>query len=423
MGAFMQALDKIANAPSWARFGTRRADINIIGSGRSLLSTFGFGSTRELTAQDLSSTYNDLVYAFLNFRASELSAHILNAEVQRISAQNEWDKVEPVHPWVRLMQRPSYNLSPIDLWYWAVQVYDMWGHSEFVIEDTTVAGIPVPGALHPMYPEFGTLRPDIGPNGSPKGYIYWRNDGKRIPLELTDVIRLRRPHPVDPRRTASLIEASAYQIDTEVAQTIYGRDQARDQGRPHVILETEAEMLEEDMNELSLSFAKRYDISRLPQIKGVPVLSGGLKATPIQLNPRDQQYVQTRMFTEARMFYIWGIHKGLFSENATEANAKAAIFTMARFKFQPDLKVLLSQLEFQFERAFRADPAALRIAAPNVIPIDQKEQAEIDKVHIESGQRTINEIRKRDGKNDVEGGDRPLVSGGLVPLDSVGLEL
>ena len=50
---------------------------------------------------------------------------------------------------------------------------------------------------------------------------------------------------------------------------------------------------------------------------------------------------------------------------------------------------------------------------------DQSTQAEVNQKGIRNGYKTINEVRRKEGKPPVSGGDLPMVSKDLAPLEAV----
>lgn len=386
----------------------------------------GFGRHDEITHEDVRANYHGLIYSFLNYRAAELSSHFIRTKVQGRRGQDEWEDVGVDHPWVRLLARPNPNIAPLAFWNWAFQAYDAWGHADFLVERRTIeierARFRVPAILYPIYPEFGKVRPRINATGTVVGYNYWRVDGQHpVPFELTEILRVERPHPVSPGRTASLLEASAFEIDTELASAIYARDSAQQRGRPDVMLETDEEMDPADLRRLGSDFAKQYAIDR---IQRVPISHAGLRIKPFVLNQRDMQFIESRTFTQSRLFQIWNQQEGLFSDKANRANADAARYAWALFTIKPTLEGFGNQMEFGLERIFRADPASIRLLMHDPVPVDAKQQAEIDEIRLRTGRVKPSELRARDGlSDDDEGSDQLFISAGLVPLSTAGLGL
>jgi len=86
---------------------------------------------------------------------------------------------------------------------------------------------------------------------------------------------------------------------------------------------------------------------------------------------------------------------------------------------QPLLDEAAQQLTMGLEQAFEPE-GTLRVMAPDVTPTSRRDQAETDRILVESGLRTRNEIRERDGKEpfDNEVADEPTAPQAQRPLGS-----
>src|SRR5690606_28462880 len=108
-----------------------------------------------------------------------------------------------------------------------------------------------------------------------------------------------------------------------------------------------------------------------------------------------------------------------FNDAAYATGQEGAQTGFAVNPVQPNVIEIAAQVHVEYERIFRAARGALRLEVPNVIPINRKEQMEVDEIRIRTG-TPINRILAERGEEDVEGGDVPMVSGMLQPLVASG---
>lgn len=367
-----------------------------------------FARTGELSEYALHRAYRSVVFMLAGYRAQNFARQLLASIVERQVGQGEFEPVELQHPWTQLLQRPNDYMHPLECWQWASIQRDLGYGAHFVVE-TDRRGVPY--MLHPVYESDGRVTPMLDRVGRTIGWVFHRNDGQQISLEAGDIVRVAHMHPFERGRAVTLIEAAAYEIDEQRAQAVYARDSAHDKGRPDVILETDQTITEEEGNRISRIFGARYKTGSRHQ--GVPWTGSGLRLREFALSQRDQQFLETRKFTKDLLFEIFGTPPALFDSEAYATGKSAAKQIFAENTVQPNVDLMAGQLEHGFEIAFGADPAALRIQSPNVVPVNRKEQAEIDTIRILNGTTLINEVRRREGDEEYTNGGEPLI-GGLV---------
>jgi phage portal protein BeeE len=149
----------------------------------------------------------------------------------------------------------------------------------------------------------------------------------------------------------------------------------------------------------------------------IPVSHSGLQIKPLNLSKREDEFSKQREFIKTVLFQNWEMNQALFSQEPNRANIEGAQFGFALHTIEPNVVDIAGNLEFELERVFKADPDALRISPPDdIVPEDRETRASVDQTEIESGVTTINEVRERDGKEPVEGGEDSLVRGSVQPL-------
>jgi HK97 family phage portal protein len=417
--SFAPAPDFTGTAPDTSHIGRRLEDPAVAagqvgaGTGRGAIERLLVGGQQALSQDEAERAYRSTVFFLANYRARNFARHLTELAVERRTGPGEFEPVEEGHPWLQLLRRPNDYMPPLEVWQWALLNRDLWYGAHFAVEHGP-RGVPV--ALHPIFPSYGSVTMQIDGRGALRGWRFDRADGQQVSLAPEDVIRVAHESPFERGRATTLIEAAAYEIDQHLAQSIYARDAAEDQGMPEVILEAEEQVDPADGNRISRLFAQKY---RSGNRRGVPWTSGGLEAKQFQLSQRDQQFFEMTQMTKSQLYEIFEVQESLFSDQAYATGMDGAFRAFALNTVQPNVEIVVSQLEHGFERIFEADPAALRIAVPDTVPTDRKLQAELDDIRIKNGTRTINEARRRDGNEEVDGGDEPLVGATVQALDMV----
>lgn len=174
--------------------------------------------------------------------------------------------------------------------------------------------------------------------------------------------------------------------------------------KPERMTKDQRDLLREEWREMYEGVHNAYKVG---------VLSGGMDWKQMGFSNDDAQFLQTRQFQVleiARMLRIPPHMLGDLSQ-ATETNIEQLFLEFLTVTLQPwmtrweeelDLKLFTPMEQFTYEVEFDLE-AFLRG--------DKLTQATVDKTHLTTGQRTIDETRLRDGFNPLEGGigSKPLV--------------
>ena len=386
---------------------------------------FGLTDARQTTPRQARLANVGLFSELLRIRSQNIAQAVVGTRgegfaVQRAAAQNEWADVEQAHPWVQLLRRPNPARSPLQVWAWASLCRDLTGRAAFVVEDDARG---VPRALWELFPEFGDLYPVPSPEGGIAGWVFLRADGERVELDARDVVTWEHPDPTTPYATTSLLARAAFNLDKGLYADVYERDQLKEARRPPVYLSSDQEITVARADEYGRTFRQKYLADGGRQVKGVPVFGKGLTMHPFAMNAVDLALVESLQANDTRLFRLAGVPKALYDSDANRANVFGARRVFATFTLQPEADGLAGALTLGFERAFRlgavGTTGTLEVRSPDLTPVDQLEQARIDEIHLRSAAVTPNEVRGRAGRDDVEHGDVPLVSGALRPLGSV----
>ena len=328
----------------------------------------------------------------------------------------------PDHPRARLLRRPSPHLAAREVWKWAQLAKDL-GRGAFFFVERDRAGAPL--YLHPVFPAFGQVAPIGTADGGVAGYVFQPSGGGRAQRwEAEDVLWVRHVHPVTPYESASLLEAAAYEIDTDRWERVYRRDNMRAGGYPSVYITTDQDLNQAQATQYGETFEARYlrPIQGGQRSRRVPVFGKGAEPKPLAVPARDLQFVEGAELTKTDLLQIWGVPEGMLSDKANRANADAARYTFYQNTAMPEADDAAASLSVQLDRVFRTPPAdrmRVVVTVPDIVPSDPELILRQNESALRSGTRTVNELREADGLQPVDGGDVPLVSAALVPLAQV----
>lgn len=148
-------------------------------------------------------------------------------------------------------------------------------------------------------------------------------------------------------------------------------------------------------------------------------LPGEMNFNEMSMKPSDLQLLETKQFNVLEICRFFGVHPDkVFAQQTT--NYKASEMSQVSFltdTLQPYLRQF--ELEFQIklipEKAYYSKRVDFDIEP--LLQTDLNTQADYMTKTIATGVRTVNYWRMKLGQPPVEGGDKPLVSANLLPLN------
>lgn len=154
--------------------------------------------------------------------------------------------------------------------------------------------------------------------------------------------------------------------------------------------------------------------------KNIFNLPGEMSFSQLSLSPKDMELLATKQFNVLEICRFFGVHPDkVFAQQST--NYKAS--EMSQVSFLTDtLQPYLTQIETEFQiklipRSMAGD-YRIDFDIEPLMQTDLTTQATYMEKTIAAGARSVNDWRRKLGQAPVRGGDMPLVSANLVPLDS-----
>jgi len=327
------------------------------------------------------------------------------------------ERVEDGHPWRKLLRAPNEYRSAYVYWYWVRLCADLQGQAPSVVRTD---GLGTPEALLEVYPSFGYMRQKLNREGGPAGYVYHRRDGQNKNLAPEDVITVRRMDPTSAYGSKSILESLAYEAGSDRAAAEY-RQKTYSEGRPPLLyLSTEANIGATKAREQGQRFRNEY-LRPNGEVKGVPVFHDGMEPGAFGIDPDTFQMLDSQKLDHDVIFRVTRVNKAYLDQGSNRAEAEQAERSIMTGTIQPLLNEAASQLTLSLRRAFGADES-LQVVPPDVTPVDQKEQADIHSTQLESGAKTLNDIRRELGEEeyDMDVADEPLIPRNRVPASMAG---
>jgi HK97 family phage portal protein len=175
----------------------------------------------------------------------------------------------------------------------------------------------------------------------------------------------------------------------------------------------------EKAKQIKDSWAKAFDITS-GQPGGIAVMEGGLKFTPVTVNPKDAQMLETRQFNVVEICRFFGVSpsKVFDSQNLTYSNIESFQLGFLTDTISP----LDAKIEAEFNRKLLRP--SKRMNTRFNLNIDDLLRANMDATAnyvskmFQCGGYTVNEVRAKIGNPKVEGGDKALAPMNLIDINA-----
>lgn len=215
--------------------------------------------------------------------------------------------------------------------------------------------------IHLLPPEYTAPIPD--PKNFVAGFEVLMPTGDKKVLRPNDVIWIRRPHPLDPYRSLTPMEAAGVAIEIENLAKLYNRNFLLNDGRPGGILNVRGEIDDDDKEELKHRF--RGNINRSG---AVTVLSSddGVDFIDTGSSPRDAAYTEMRNITKEEILSAFGVPETAIGNAAgrTFSNAAEELRVFWMETMLPHLHTLargLDELDEKYYIDFNTDEVPILI--------------------------------------------------------------
>lgn len=182
------------------------------------------------------------------------------------------------------------------------------------------------------------------------------------------------------------------------------------------LLSTDQDLTEEEVKAVKDAFEEKYGGRNAGS---VAVMGRGLKFEKIGVSPGDFSALDVSKITRQMIAAAFGVPAIYLMDTASVdyANSK----TQERMFYQTNVQPRMNRLADRITKfvlpllgikgKYQCDWTQVKALQEDALIM-----AQVDEIKLRSGTTFINEVRERDGKDPVKGGDVPLVSAMLVPL-------
>lgn len=246
--------------------------------------------------------------------------------------------------------------------------YDAVGEG-WVVADLGPGGVP--RSFWPVRPD--RMAPKTSADKYLTGYVYTGPGGERVPLELNEVLRITRPHPLDPHRGLGPVPALMLPLTTSLTSQQWINAFYRNDATPGGILQLnqDAVMADDDYDTIRKRWNEQHKgVNRAHRVGILEI--GEFKPTVVDL--RKLQATEMRNLTRDQVLEAYRIHKHMMgiSDDVNRANAAAADDTYAKRTLKPRVSKWYGFANGPYLRCFGATGRGVVWCPENVVPEDEE---------------------------------------------------
>jgi HK97 family phage portal protein len=259
------------------------------------------------------------------------------------------------HQALSVLQKPAVAVQPggaqTVIWsrfglFEVSQMYlDLTGESYWVVERDPRS--PIPLGLWPVRPD--RMEPVPSERDYLAGYVYTSPDGRtKIPLDVTDVIFVKYPNPLDAYHGLGPVQSVLVDIDAAKYSAEWNRNFFINSATPGGVIQVPNNLSEAEFNELTNRWRETHrGVSRAHR---VAVLEGGATWVPNQYTMRDMDFGNLRGVMRDVMREAFRMHKVMLgvSDDVNRANAQTGEEVFASWGVVPRLDRWRDALDNQF---------------------------------------------------------------------------
>jgi HK97 family phage portal protein len=277
------------------------------------------------------------------------------------------------HQALRVWNRPNPFMTRQEYVETVQLHYELTGEQWWTVGYGAIGGISLsfPSELWPVRPDRMEAVPD--PQKFLTGYVYSSPDGTKVPLELNQVVFLRRPHPMDPYRGISPVSAIGWDLDADNAAAQYNRNYFRNGAEPGGIITVPKKLSDREFNDLRMRWNESH--RGVANAHRVAILAGeNFGYESVTPTMRDMQFVELRHVSTEQVRMAYRYPKPMLGtvEDVNRANAEAAEVVYARWLMVDRLERIKQALNFEYLPLFGTAGEGVEFDYCSPVPEDKE---------------------------------------------------
>jgi HK97 family phage portal protein len=228
----------------------------------------------------------------------------------------------------------------------------------------------IPLELWPVRPD--RMQPIPSPEDYIVGYAYTSPDGEQIPLQLDEVIFLRRPNPYDPYRGIGAVQTILADLEGVRLSAEWNRNFFLNSAEPGGIIAYDKRLEDGEFNEVTARWQEQH--KGVANAHRVAVIEAGAKWIDRKITQRDMQFAELRDVSTDVIRGAFGIPKFAVGDidDVNRATAEASRTWFAEQMTVPRLERLKQALNAQFLPLFGGTGRGVEFDYESPVPGDRE---------------------------------------------------
>jgi HK97 family phage portal protein len=274
-----------------------------------------------------------------------------------------------VHPALDLWDHPNPFQTQHDFTESFQQHLDLVGEAWWLVGRT--AGYSMPLELWVVRPDM--MEPIESPTEFISGYLY-KNGPVPERKELTDVVFMKRPNPLDPYRGLGPVQSILVDIDSDYYSALWNRNRFFNGAEPGGLLQVDRTLSDDERETLIRTWGESH--RGVANADRVGLLENGVQWVGRQYTQKDMQFTELRNLSGERIREAFAFPKPLLGTtvDVNKANAESAEVFFARHIVRPRLEKIKQALNERLLPLYGASGAGLYFAYENPVPDDEMQE-------------------------------------------------
>jgi HK97 family phage portal protein len=264
------------------------------------------------------------------------------------SGKKEDRKEVTRHPALVVWQKPNQFQTQQEFVETFSQHYELAGEAWWIVGR---GGMDLPDNLWCVMPHRMNVVPN--PERFIAGYTYTGPDGQKVPLEVEDVVQLKRPNPYDPFRGLSAVASILEDVQGSKAAAAFNRNFFVNGAVPGGIVESPNQVEDHEFE----TFTKRWRESHqgVRNAHRVAMLENGQKWVNVSYSMRDMMFDVLRQVSDEQVRRAYRYPKPMLGDvdDINRANAEAGELVYGRWLLRSRLERIKGALNNDFLPMFQ----------------------------------------------------------------------
>lgn len=331
-------------------------------TGRSSFSSGMMTSGSSTTAQMAAMGTNSTLFAIVSNLANATAA--VDWKLYRKSTTGNPDDRQEVtsHPALVVWNKPNNFYTRQEFVESVQQHIDLTGEGWWVVD--RIGGKPI--ELWPVRPDRITPVPNV--ENYISGYIYKGPEGERIPLDVTDVVQIRLPNPMDPYRGAGPVQSLLMWTDSARYSAEWNRNFFANSAEPGGVIEAPESITDDELKRLQSQW--RAGHQGVTNVARVAFLENGMKWNSNQTTQKDMQFVELNSVSREIIQEAFGFPKSMLGtvSDVNRASAEAMEYLFTKWRIVPRLERIKGALNNDFLAMFGESGKGIEFDYCNPVP-------------------------------------------------------